>query len=73
MRVDARGRRCARRVIAGLRFEFLGEPEAAAAIERAVELSTADPSTRTLDLGGSASTRAAGEAVRAGLAAGRPT
>ena len=55
-----------------LMLEFLGEPEAAAAIERAVELSTADPSTRTVDLGGSASTRAAGEAVRAGLAAGRP-
>jgi tartrate dehydrogenase/decarboxylase/D-malate dehydrogenase len=55
-----------------LMLEFLGEPEAAAAIERAVELSTADPSTRTVDLGGSASTRAAGEAVRAGLAADRP-
>jgi tartrate dehydrogenase/decarboxylase/D-malate dehydrogenase len=51
-----------------LMLEFLGEPEAAAAIDRAVEHSTADPATRTADLGGSASTHAAGNAVRAALA-----
>ena len=52
-----------------LMLAFLGEPETAAAIDRAVQRSTADPSTRTADLGGRASTRAAGEAVRAELAA----
>jgi tartrate dehydrogenase/decarboxylase / D-malate dehydrogenase len=55
-----------------LMLDFLGEPEAAVAIERAVEISTAEPATRTADLGGSASTRAAGEAVRGQLAAERP-
>ena len=50
-----------------LMLEFLGEPGAAAAIDRAVEHSVADPATRTADLGGSAGTRAAGEAVRAAL------
>ncbi len=50
-----------------LMLEFLGEPAAAAAIDHAVERSTADPATRTADLGGSASTQAAGEAVRAAM------
>lgn len=50
-----------------LMLEFLGEPEAAAAIERAVATTTAAPRTRTRDLGGEASTEAAGEAVRAVL------
>ena len=52
-----------------LMLEFLGEADAAAAIDGAVEHSTADPATRTADLGGSAGTRAAGEAVRAALTA----
>jgi len=51
-----------------LMLESLGEAEAAAAIEAAVEKSTADPATRTRDLGGSASTREAGEAVRSAFA-----
>jgi tartrate dehydrogenase/decarboxylase / D-malate dehydrogenase len=52
-----------------LMLEFLGEREAAVAIEEAVATSTADPATRTRDLGGTASTHEAGEAVRAALAA----
>jgi tartrate dehydrogenase/decarboxylase/D-malate dehydrogenase len=36
----------------------------AQAIERAVDASTADPQTRTRDLGGTAATREAGEAIR---------
>jgi len=52
-----------------LMLEFLGEEDAAAAIDRAVERSVADAATRTADLGGSAGTRAAGDAVRAELAA----
>jgi tartrate dehydrogenase/decarboxylase / D-malate dehydrogenase len=50
-----------------LMLEFLGEAESAAAIERAVDASTADPETRTRDLDGRATTREAGEAIRAHL------
>jgi tartrate dehydrogenase/decarboxylase / D-malate dehydrogenase len=50
-----------------LMLEFLGQPHCAAAIERAVELSTAQPDTRTADLQGHASTRAAGDAIRSHL------
>jgi tartrate dehydrogenase/decarboxylase/D-malate dehydrogenase len=50
-----------------LMLEFLGERDCAAAIERAVESSTAEPETRTADLQGHASTRAAGNAIRANL------
>ena len=52
-----------------LMLEFLGEGACAAAIERAVDASTAQAHTRTRDLGGSADTRAAGEATRASLEA----
>lgn len=51
----------------GLMLEFLGEGDCAAAIERAVNASTANPQTRTPDLGGSASTRVAGQAIREAL------
>jgi tartrate dehydrogenase/decarboxylase/D-malate dehydrogenase len=54
-----------------LMLEFLGEAEAARAIEAAVASSTADPSTRTRDLGGTASTTLAGEAIRSSLSAER--
>jgi tartrate dehydrogenase/decarboxylase / D-malate dehydrogenase len=50
-----------------LMLEFLGEHCAAAALERAVGLSTESPATRTVDLRGEASTRAAGAAIRAQL------
>jgi tartrate dehydrogenase/decarboxylase/D-malate dehydrogenase len=50
-----------------LMLGFLGERDCAAAIERAVESSTAEPETRTADLQGHASTRAAGDAIRANL------
>jgi tartrate dehydrogenase/decarboxylase/D-malate dehydrogenase len=55
-----------------LMLEFLGEREAAGAIERAVAATTERPETRTRDLGGRASTRVAGEAVRTVLAAELP-
>jgi tartrate dehydrogenase/decarboxylase / D-malate dehydrogenase len=48
----------------GLMLEFLGEPEAAAAIDAAVASSTPNPAWRTRDLGGTAGTREAGEAIR---------
>ena len=48
-------------------LESLGEEASAAAIVRAVHASTAQPGTRTRDLGGTASTRGAGEAIRAEL------
>lgn len=47
-----------------LLLEFLGEPACASAIERAVDASTVAPETRTRDLGGVATTRRAGEAIR---------
>jgi tartrate dehydrogenase/decarboxylase / D-malate dehydrogenase len=50
-----------------LMLEFLGEGECAGAIERAVNASTAHPQTRTPDLGGSATTRVAGQAIREAL------
>ncbi len=50
-----------------LMLEFLGQPAVAGAIEQAVRASTAAPDTRTADLGGSAGTRGAGEAIRAHL------
>jgi tartrate dehydrogenase/decarboxylase/D-malate dehydrogenase len=50
-------------------LEFLGEGGSAEAIERAVDASTADPQTRTRDLGGTAATREAGEAIRRHLRA----
>ncbi len=51
-----------------LMLEFLGEREAAATIEAAVARSTTDAATRTRDLGGTATTREAGDAIRAALA-----
>ena len=53
---------------AALMLEFLGEERAARGLERAVELVTADPATRTVDLGGTAGTAEAGAAVRERLA-----
>jgi tartrate dehydrogenase/decarboxylase / D-malate dehydrogenase len=50
-------------------LEFLGQETSAAAIVRAVHASTARAETRTRDLGGSANTREAGEAIRAELRA----
>jgi tartrate dehydrogenase/decarboxylase / D-malate dehydrogenase len=50
-------------------LEFLGQEASAAAIVRAVHASTARPETRTRDLGGTANTREAGEAIRAELRA----
>ena len=44
-----------------LMLEFLGERDAAAAIEAAVATATAEPSGRTRDLGGTAGTREAGD------------
>lgn len=52
-----------------LMLEFLGEKRSAAAVQRAVDLSTAEPATRTVDLNGQAGTREAGEAIRTYLAA----
>lgn len=48
-------------------IEFLGQPDTAAAIERAVDVSTADAETRTADIGGTTDTRGAGEAIRRAL------
>ena len=50
-----------------LMLEFLGEGDCGAAIERAVNASTANPQSRTPDLGGSASSRVAGQAIREAL------
>ena len=50
---------------AAMMLDHLGEPEAAAAIVKAIEQVLADPKTRTRDLGGSADTVAAGKAVAA--------
>ena len=55
-----------------LMLEFLGERETAAAIQRSVAITTEAPGTRTRDLGGEASTRAVGEAVRAVLVSELP-
>jgi tartrate dehydrogenase/decarboxylase / D-malate dehydrogenase len=51
-----------------LMIEFLGQPASAHAIERAVDAAAADADTRTPDIGGSADTRRAGEAIRGHLA-----
>ena len=48
---------------AAMMLEHLGETEAAGLIERAMEAALADDAARTRDLGGTASTRAAGDAV----------
>jgi tartrate dehydrogenase/decarboxylase/D-malate dehydrogenase len=48
---------------AALMLEHLGEATAAASIMRAVEIALENPSTRTRDLGGTASTVACGKAV----------
>ena len=46
-----------------LMLEHLGHAEWAAAIQRAVQVAVASPATRTADLGGTASTRHAGDAI----------
>ncbi len=48
---------------AAMMLEHLGHDDAAAEVLRAVEASLADPSTRTRDLGGTASTQEAGAAM----------
>jgi tartrate dehydrogenase/decarboxylase/D-malate dehydrogenase len=48
---------------AALMLEQLGHPEAARAIERAIETAIADKGIRTPDLGGTASTEQMGEAI----------
>ena len=48
---------------AALMLDHLGHPEAAAEVERALERSLADPATRTRDLGGSADTATATQAI----------
>ena len=50
---------------AAMMLEHLGENEAAAAIVKAIEQALAEPKTRTRDLGGSATTEAAGKAIAA--------
>jgi tartrate dehydrogenase/decarboxylase/D-malate dehydrogenase len=53
---------------AALLLEHSGLPEAATAIRSAVADAVADPACRTPDLGGTASTRVAADAVRRALA-----
>jgi tartrate dehydrogenase/decarboxylase/D-malate dehydrogenase len=48
---------------AAMMLDHLGEPEAAAAIVKAIEQVLADPKSRTRDLGGPADTIACGKAV----------
>lgn len=52
---------------ASMMLDHLGHPEAAAEILRAIERVLADPRLRTRDLGGSADTKACGDAVVAAL------
>jgi tartrate dehydrogenase/decarboxylase / D-malate dehydrogenase len=49
-------------------LEHLGEPDAAAAIVKAIERVLAEPKARTRDLGGAANTVACGKAVADALA-----
>lgn len=48
---------------AAMMLEYLGETDAAAAIERAIERVLADPAGRTADIGGSADTQTCGKAI----------
>jgi tartrate dehydrogenase/decarboxylase / D-malate dehydrogenase len=48
-------------------LEHLGEPDAAAAVMKAIEHTLTEPRLRTRDLGGSANTEAAGKAVAAAI------
>lgn len=50
-----------------LMLDALGEPAAARGLERAIAIALEDPGSRTPDLGGRATTAAAGAAVRAAL------
>ncbi|WP_415015736.1 isocitrate/isopropylmalate family dehydrogenase, partial [Brevundimonas sp.] len=52
---------------AALMLDHLGEPEAAAAVVRAIEAVLAQPQLRTPDLGGPADTAACGQAIAAAL------
>ena len=52
---------------AAMMLEHLGETEAAGLIERAMQTALADDAARTRDLGGTASTRGAGDAVVAAI------
>lgn len=53
---------------AAMMLDHLGEAEAAAELEAAIETALEDPATRTRDLGGSADTKTCGEAVLKALA-----
>jgi tartrate dehydrogenase/decarboxylase/D-malate dehydrogenase len=53
---------------AAMMLDHLGEPEAARAIESAIELVLAEPALRTRDLGGPAGTQVCGKAVAERLA-----
>ena len=55
---------------AAMMLDHLGYDDASAQVLRAAEASLTDPSTRTPDLGGTASTKEAGAAILAGLGAG---
>jgi tartrate dehydrogenase/decarboxylase/D-malate dehydrogenase len=46
-----------------LMLEHLGHGDWAAAVQRAIQAAVASPATRTVDLGGSASTQEAGDAI----------
>lgn len=54
----------------GLMLDYLGERDAAAALMSAIERVTAAREVRTPDLGGTATTRAMGDAIRAALREG---
>lgn len=53
---------------AAMMLDHLGEAEAAAELEAAIETALEDPATRTRDLGGTADTKTCGEAVLKALA-----
>ena len=52
---------------AAMMLEHLGEPDAAAAIVRAIERVLADPTGRTADIGGTANTLSCGKAIAEAL------
>ncbi|MEX2628809.1 MAG: tartrate dehydrogenase [Tistlia sp.] len=53
---------------AAMMLDFLGEPEAAKTLEGAMEAVLTDPAARTRDLGGTADTRACGQAILKAIA-----
>ncbi|SMF20688.1 tartrate dehydrogenase/decarboxylase / D-malate dehydrogenase [Tistlia consotensis] len=53
---------------AAMMLDFLGEPEAAKTLEKAMEAVLTDPAARTRDLGGTADTKACGQAILKAIA-----